>query len=138
MYEYRVIPAPVKGKKTKGAKTAEERFAVAMTDLFNEMAADGWEYQRAETLPSEERKGLTGRTTAFRNLLVFRRLHDNSEQDAAPALVNEEVPAPTRALPSATTANALPDEAPTAPGVTDHTEGAADVVAPVDGSSEKH
>ena len=40
---------------------------------MNEMAAEGWEYLRAETLPSVERSGLTATTTQWRNVLVFRR-----------------------------------------------------------------
>ena len=72
-YEYRVIPAPVKGTKAKGAKTVEERFALTLQETMNAMAADGWEFQRAETLPSEERTGLTGRKTVYHNMLVFRR-----------------------------------------------------------------
>lgn len=72
IYTYKVIPAPVKGVKTKTAKTPEARFAHALELVMNDMAADGWEFQRAETLPSEERQGLTGKATTFRNVLVFR------------------------------------------------------------------
>lgn len=72
-YEYRVIPAPVKGTKAKGAKTAEDRFALTLQEAMNTMAGDGWEFLRAETLPSEERSGLTGRKTVYHNMLVFRR-----------------------------------------------------------------
>lgn len=72
-FEYTVIPAPARSEKVKGAKTPADRYAVALTEAINAMAAQGWEYVRAETLPSEERSGLTGRTTMFHNLLVFRR-----------------------------------------------------------------
>lgn len=72
-YEYSVIPAPAKGVKAKGVKTPEARFAHALQDLMNEMGAEGWEYQRAETLPSTERSGLTGTATQWRHVLVFRR-----------------------------------------------------------------
>lgn len=72
-YEYRVVPAPSKGLKAKGVKSHEARFANAIEDLMNSMAADGWEYQRAETLPSIERSGLTGSSTEWRNVLVFRK-----------------------------------------------------------------
>lgn len=72
-YEYKVVPAPTKGIKAKGVKTAEGRFAFAVESLMNEMARDGWEYLRADMLPSEERQGLTGSTTNWRNILVFRR-----------------------------------------------------------------
>ena len=78
-YEYKVLPAPRRGQKAKGIKGAEARFSHALQELMNLQAADGWEFQRAETLPSEERSGLTGSTTTFRNLLVFRRtLHEGS------------------------------------------------------------
>lgn len=72
-YEYKVVPAPKKGTKAKGVKTPEGRFATSIEQLLNVMGADGWEYQRAELLPSEERSGLTGSTTQWRNVLVFRR-----------------------------------------------------------------
>ena len=72
-FEYAAIPAPIRSEKAKNAKTPSDRFALTLTDEINRMAADGWEYLRAETLPSEERSGLTGRTTLFHNLLIFRR-----------------------------------------------------------------
>lgn len=72
-YEYIAIPAPMRSGKAKNAKTPSERYAVTLTDSINQMANTGWEYLRAETLPSEERSGLTGRTTLFHNLLIFRR-----------------------------------------------------------------
>lgn len=73
-YEYKVIPAPGRGEKVRGLKTTGERFAHAMTQLMNDMARDGWEYLRADTLPCEERSGLTSRTTTYQNLLTFRRI----------------------------------------------------------------
>ncbi|NBD30051.1 MAG: DUF4177 domain-containing protein [Alphaproteobacteria bacterium] len=73
-YEYKVVPAPKKGVKAKGVKGPEARFAHALQLVMNEMGAEGWEYQRTDTLPCEERQGLTGKTTQFRHVLVFRRL----------------------------------------------------------------
>lgn len=72
-FEYQVVPAPKKGEKTKGAKTPAERFAVALTQMMNKLGADGWEYIRADTLPCDERVGLTGSKAVFQNMLVFRR-----------------------------------------------------------------
>lgn len=72
-YEYRVVPAPRKGEKVHGLKTVEERFAYALTALMNKMGVEGWEYQRADALPCDERVGLTGTRTVFQNMLVFRR-----------------------------------------------------------------
>ncbi|MFN7051876.1 MAG: DUF4177 domain-containing protein [Gemmobacter sp.] len=72
-YEYKVVPAPKRGAKHRGLKTTQDRFAFALTELMNDMARDGWEYLRADALPCEEKVGLTGRSTSFHNLLVFRR-----------------------------------------------------------------
>lgn len=72
-FEYSVIPAPSRGEKAKDAKTPADRYSVALTLELNRMARDGWEYVRADVLPSEERSGLTGRNTVYHNLLVFRR-----------------------------------------------------------------
>lgn len=72
-YEYKVIPAPTRGRKAKGVKTVEGRFALGIETVLNELARDGWEYQRADLLPSEERSGLTGTAIKWRNVLVFRR-----------------------------------------------------------------
>ncbi|MFK7763746.1 MAG: DUF4177 domain-containing protein [Roseobacter sp.] len=73
MYEYKVIAAPTRGVKAKGVRSAEARFSNALEQTMNELAAAGWEYQRAETLPSTERSGLASTTTTWRNVLVFRR-----------------------------------------------------------------
>ena len=84
-YEYKVVPAPTKGQKAKGVKTGEDRFALGIQTLMNDYASDGWEYVRAETLPSTERAGLTGSTTEWRNLLVFRRAVSSRQNNAVHA-----------------------------------------------------
>jgi hypothetical protein len=73
IYEYKVIPAPRRGEKARGAKTTADRFAHALTQVMNAMGREGWEYLRTDTLPCDERVGLTGKATAFQNMLVFRR-----------------------------------------------------------------
>jgi hypothetical protein len=90
IYEYKVVPAPVKGKKAKGVRGTEARFAFALQEVMNQMGAEGWEYQRAETLPSEERHGLTSVSTTYRNMLVFRR----PLVDAGQAPQPKQLPAP--------------------------------------------
>lgn len=72
-YQYKVIPAPTRGLRSKGVKGADGKFAYALETVMNQMGAQGWEFQRSETLPSEERAGLTSKTTVFRNVLVFRK-----------------------------------------------------------------
>lgn len=76
-FEYKVIPAPTKGEKTRTAKTTADRFGVALTKLMNELGRDGWDYIRADTLPCEERVGFTGSKSSFLNMLVFRRVLDD-------------------------------------------------------------
>jgi len=72
-YEYKVVPAPKKGLKGKGIKGSDERFANALMTAMNDLGAEGWEYQRSDTLPCEERSGMMGKSTTFLNMLVFRR-----------------------------------------------------------------
>lgn len=72
-FEYKVCPAPSKGRKAAGVKGPEARFAHALEVLMNEMGAEGWEYVRSDILPSEERQGLTSSQTVYRSVLVFRR-----------------------------------------------------------------
>jgi len=72
-FEYKVVPAPKRGKRGKGVRGWEGKFANALETVMNEMGALGWQYLRTDTLPSEERQGLTGRTTIFQNMLVFQR-----------------------------------------------------------------
>jgi len=85
VYEYKVVPAPMRGEKERGLKTGAERFAHALSLMMNDLAADGWEYWRAETLPAEERTGLTSKSTVYHNLLVFRRALDAGEDAAETA-----------------------------------------------------
>mgnify|MGYP001575236830 CR=1 FL=1 len=108
-FEYTAIPAPIRSEKAKSAKTPAERYALTLTDEINRMAADGWEYLRAETLPSEERSGLTGRTTLFHNLLIFRRPKAGTPKPRALTEV-EAKPArpPVQTVPPATAKPAEP------------------------------
>jgi hypothetical protein len=96
-YEYKVIPAPRRGEKARGVKTTEERFALALTGVMNTLGAEGWDYVRADTLPVDERSGLTGTKTSFQNLLVFRR-EIAAAAAATPALVAEPPVAPVPRL----------------------------------------
>ena len=113
-YEYKVVPAPTRGKKARGLKSPAERFANALSAVMNEQAAEGWDYLRTDTLPSEERSGLAGRTTVFQNMLVFRRAAETEpkpETEAAtPRLdVSKIAEAHAPKLPSAAGAQKLPE-----------------------------
>jgi len=92
-FEYKAVPAPTHGTKAKGVKSTEDRFALALTDALNELADDGWDYVRAETLPCDERKGLTGTQTTYQNVLIFRRQIIPVEADvAAPRATSQPLP----------------------------------------------
>jgi hypothetical protein len=91
-YEYKVVPAPTKGLKAKGLRTPEARFSNALQALMNTLGGDGWEYQRAETLPSVERSGLTSSTTEWRHVLVFRRAVETQTEAFTPELLPAPVP----------------------------------------------
>ncbi|MEM7471395.1 MAG: DUF4177 domain-containing protein [Pseudomonadota bacterium] len=82
IYEYRAVPAPRKGKSDKGVKGNTAKFANAITHLMNDMAAQGWDYLRADTLPCEERQGLTSKVVKYHSMLVFRRAVESAEEDA--------------------------------------------------------
>ncbi len=86
-FEYKVVPAPKKATKVKGLKRGEDKFAASLAQLMNEFGAQGWEYQRTDTLPVETRTGLTTRVTTFENMLVFRRALPESQ--TAPAEIEE-------------------------------------------------
>jgi hypothetical protein len=105
VHEYLALPAPRRAQKVKGLKTPSERYAHELTTLLNELAQEGWEYWRSETLPSEERKGFTGTTVVENHLLIFRR--PKAEQMAeAMSLRTSETTTSVRAQPAIETGGA--------------------------------
>ncbi len=92
-YEYKIVPAPEKTRKVRGLKGAD-LFAHALEEVMNDLGADGWRYLRADTLPQEERSGLTSKTTTYRNLLIFQREIADGVEEAAPAAKPAAAPAP--------------------------------------------
>jgi len=100
-YEYKVIPAPARAGKAKGVKTPEGRFAQTVESELNRLGQEGWEYLRAELLPSEERSGLTGSVTNWRTVLVFRRSRADAEDAFQPRVLETPADDPilTRAAP---------------------------------------
>lgn len=106
-YEYKVVPAPRRGQKARNVKGVEAQFAHALSILMNDLGREGWEYLRADTLPCEERVGLTGRQTTYQNLLVFRRTLPDK---ATPAPETKPEPVVTVPAPAA-----IPAPIPVAP-----------------------
>lgn len=128
-YEYTVLPAPNRGEKVRGARSGAERFAHALTMEMNRMAQAGWEYVRAETLPCEERSGLTSRTTVYHNVLVFRRslAPAHPQQDTGPAhrplMATHDAGPALRPLAAAAPAPAQPEPPPQAEPASDWPDG---------------
>lgn len=103
-FEYKVMPAPKRGEKMRGVKSTEDRFALALTQVMNALGAEGWEYLRTDTLPCDERAGLTGTRTTYQNMLVFRRTlapTDATVPAVAPLRATPEVDAPVLKLGTA-------------------------------------
>ncbi|MHC0054080.1 DUF4177 domain-containing protein [Actibacterium sp. D379-3] len=125
-FEYKVVPAPVRGDKVKGVKGIQARFAHALASLMNEMGREGWEYQRADTLPCEERQGLTGKTTTFQNMLIFRRALPQQQVQAAPPV--PVTPEEIAAIASASLRADAPEGV--APKIEQATPGPAPVIGP--------
>ena len=121
-FEYKVVPAPRRGEKARGVKTSKYRFALSLSTLMNALGREGWDYVRADTLPLDERTGLTGTKTTFQNMLVFRRvLQEAAEAPAAsPRLVLADpvsaAPAP-RLGPAETPAGPAPVLGPASTGL---------------------
>ena len=72
-YEYKVVAAPRRTKSFKGVRSHEDQFAHVLMEVMNDLAREDWEYVRAESLPCEEKTGLTSRVVGYQTVLVFRR-----------------------------------------------------------------
>lgn len=81
-YEYKILPAPDRARKIKGAKGAEARFAATLEESLNGLGGDGWEFVRTEMFAVEERAGLTGKKSVDRQVMVFRRALPEPEKFA--------------------------------------------------------
>lgn len=112
-HEYKVVPAPRRGTKSREAKTNEDRFALTLSTLMNDLGRDGWEYVRSETLPTEERAGFMKTRVAEQTMLIFRRVMDRPAMLAATLA---DAPAAPRAIPADAPAPRLGPAVDPAPG----------------------
>lgn len=81
-YEYTVVPAPTTVPKIKGARGTAERFSHGVSEALNAMGAEGWEYQRAETLVAARPRGwLTRAKHETVTILIFRRWVEEIPED---------------------------------------------------------
>ena len=101
-YEYRVIPAPRRHGRVKGARTASEKFAMTVAQVINAEAMEGWEYLRADTLPMVEKRGLlSAAAETLQTMLVFRRPRDMAPAPDAEAATRRRRSWRTRGAPAA-------------------------------------
>jgi len=83
--EYKCVGAPERPKRKRGAKSRSDRVAVAMQEIIDAEAVDGWEYLRTDLVPVEEKSGLFGRTQeVHRAILVFHRGHAKAQPVVMP------------------------------------------------------
>ncbi|MEM6679105.1 MAG: hypothetical protein AAF675_14670 [Pseudomonadota bacterium] len=121
-YQYKLVGAPERGQRRRGARSGSERIAAAMQDLVAQHAQEGWEYLRTDTIPVVERVGLLGaRRERLRAVMVFRRAlrQAGAERQGSLdelALLDEiDEVRPRRALPETAREPALHAPAPRAP-----------------------
>ena len=95
-FEYKCVAAPERAKRKKGARSRTERVALAMEEIIAAEAVDGWEYQRTDLIPIEEKSGLFSRAQeVHRAILVFRRA-----LSAPQAEPYRHAPAPSTVVPA--------------------------------------
>ena len=76
-----------------GALAADKISCGRLSNVIVVPVTSSAQYVRADVLPSEERSGLTGRTTVWMNMLVFRRALAGAAAEATPAAA---LPAPAQ------------------------------------------
>ncbi len=73
-FEYKCVGAPERPKRQRGVRGRSDRVALAMQEIIGAEAVDGWEYQRTDLVPVEEKRGIFSRAhEVHRAVLVFRR-----------------------------------------------------------------
>ncbi len=101
-FEYKVVPAPMRVEKAKGANTLEEKFAQTLAGALNAEGAEGWEFVRSETMAAEDKRMLRKSAVAEVTVLIYRRLKSAGQSQS-------QHPGPTLSRPAA--ALAEPDGA---------------------------
>jgi hypothetical protein len=84
-FEYKCVGGPERPKRLRGTRSRSERVALAMQEIINIEAVDGWEYQRTDLVPVEEKAGLFSRAhDVHRAVLIFRRERSAARPAHAP------------------------------------------------------
>ncbi len=86
MFEYKVVPAPVRAVRVKGLKTTAERFAHTLAESINAESAGGWQFVRCETMPCETRSAFGATKQSQQVVMIFTRETGVRRPDAGAAL----------------------------------------------------
>ncbi len=106
-YDYKVVPAPRRARKVKGVTGAPELFALTLMDAINEVARQGWEYYRCESLMVEGPAGWFKRPSSEEQVvLIFRR--EREQLSPRLAAEPEEEPRPREIIRREPVARAEP------------------------------
>tara|TARA_R110002124_G_scaffold176026_1_gene343920 strand:- start:12754 stop:13350 length:597 start_codon:yes stop_codon:yes gene_type:complete len=111
MYEYKVVPAPVRADKVKGLKSTADRFAHTLAEQINAQASGGWQFERTETMTCEVRKGLGGLKTITHTVMIFSRLLGATRPDAGAAVAAAQGLGDTSASAGSALEHAHPEQA---------------------------
>ncbi|MDJ1009174.1 MAG: hypothetical protein QNJ13_15270 [Paracoccaceae bacterium] len=71
-YEYRALPCPEQAMRARDLPKDADPFCETLATAINELAREGWDYIRAETIEVKSRRFLRRRKDV-RTFLVFRR-----------------------------------------------------------------
>lgn len=83
-YEYVAIPAPKDAPRAKGVKGTGARLAHGLSEMLNRYGAEGWEFQRTETLGVETKPGFFSRPRIEQvTVMIFRRWIETSARGVA-------------------------------------------------------
>ena len=87
----RSFPRRAASRKSAAFPPRADLFAITLTDALNEVARQGWEYLRAESMPSESPRGWFRKSVrSEQTVLVFRR----SREHLSPRIATGEATVP--------------------------------------------
>ena len=99
-YSYKTVAAPRRLKKIKGVKGKDALLARTVEDLIAVEAAQGWEYQRADMFPVDEKSGFFSKSsTEMRAVLIFRKAAPSAQPQVPPQPVAQTMAAASPQAP---------------------------------------
>lgn len=123
-YEYKVIAAPKRVKKSGVFYGKSTDFAQTVADLLNALSREGWEYHTTQTLSYEQRSWYGARSLQSQELMLFRKPLTHTPNlgidPASSAILKSQSP---NSMPAEPTLSKKPKAAPVTENVKDITAG---------------